>query len=609
MADISELAARAAQFPCQPGVYIMRDAEGRVIYVGKAVNLRNRVRSYFHPSNAGDRKIQRLHESLADLEFIVTSSELEALILECTLIKRYQPRYNVRLKDEKRYPFIRVGWEEDFPRVTVVRKIADDGARYFGPYTSSWAMNETLDLLRRLFPFRTCKDEDMNGGRKRACLYYHIGRCPGPCVGACTKEEYREIMERLCLFLEGKSTQVLRDLKAKMEEASANLQFERAAALRDQLQAVERVVEKQKVVSSSLKDHDVVAFARANGSACVQVFFLREGYLIGREYFVLEGTSEEEDEQILSSFLEQFYNDAAHVPSEVIVPQVPDSMLVIESYLREKRGQRVSVRVPKRGEKRELLQMAQENATATLASLRAEWEADEGRAVQALEELRQALGLSEAPARIECYDISNIQGNHAVGSMVVFVKGVARKSDYRRFRIRTVMGANDFAMMAEVLKRRFGRRGEGGQDESFGTRPDLIVVDGGKGQLNAALQALEEVGVTDVPVIGLAKEHEDIYLPGRPDPIQLARGSQGLFLLQRIRDEAHRFAVSYHRNLRGKAATRSVLEDVPGIGPKRRRALLKHFGSLDAVRQASVDELAAAPGMTRKIAEALRQSL
>lgn len=608
MAETSELGAKAAQFPCQPGVYIMRDGDGRVIYVGKAVNLRSRVRSYFQASNSHAPKVLRLMESLADIEFIVTSTELEALILECTLIKRYRPRYNVRFKDEKRYPFIRVGWEEDYPRVSTVRKIADDGARYFGPYTSSWAMHETLDLLRRLFPYRTCKDA-MNGTRQRACLYYHIGRCPGPCVGACTPEEYREGIERLCLFLEGKSTQVLLDLRDKMEKASAQLQFERAAALRDQLQAVERVVERQKVVSSSLKDHDVVAFARANGSACVQVFFLREGYLIGREYFVLEGTTEEEDRQILTSFLEQFYSEATHIPSEVIVPQAPESMIVIESWLREKRGRRVSVRVPKRGEKRQLLKMAQENATATLNALRAEWEADEGRSVQALEELRQALDLSEIPARIECYDISNIQGSHAVGSMVVFVKGVPRKSDYRRFRIRTVSGADDFAMMAEVLRRRFGGRSKAARDESFATRPDLIVVDGGKGQLNAALEALEEAGVEGVSVIGLAKEHEDIYLPGRPEPLQLARGSQGLFLLQRIRDEAHRFAVSYHRGLRSRAATRSVLEDVPGIGPKRRRSLLKHFGSLEAVKQASVEELASAPGMTRKVAEALRQSL
>lgn len=608
MVDISELSAKAAQFPCQPGVYIMKDADGRVIYVGKANSLRTRVRSYFQPANAHTPKVLRLRESIADLEFIVTSSELEALILECTLIKRHQPRYNVRLKDEKRYPFIRVGLNEEFPTVTTVRRIAQDGARYFGPYTSTWAMHETLDLLRRLFPYRTCK-EDIDGRRSRACLYYHIRRCLGPCIDACTHEEYNDTIHQLCLFLEGKGAQVLRDLRAKMEVAAETLQFERAASLRDQIQAVERVVERQKMVSASLTDHDVIAFARSNGSACVQVFFLREGFLIGREYFVLEGTSEEQDEEILDSFLEQFYSEAAHVPAEVIVPQVPGSVAVIQTWLRERRGRKVTVKVPQRGEKRDLLRLAQDNATATLASLRAEWEADEGRAINALEELRQGLGLPEVPARIECYDISNIQGNHAVGSMVVFVKGVPRKSDYRRFRIRTVQGANDFAMMAEVLRRRFRAKATAERDESFGTRPDLIVLDGGKGQLNAVLEVLQDVGVIDTAAIGLAKENEDVYLPGRTDPLQLARGSQGLFLLQRIRDEAHRFALRYHQQLRGRAATRSELEEVPGIGPKRRRALLKHFGNMDAVRKASVEELASAPGMTRKAAEAVRDSL
>ncbi len=608
MAEVSELAQRVAQFPTKPGVYIMRDGEGHVIYVGKAIDLRSRVRSYFQKSNAHTPKVMRLLESIADVEFIVTSSELEALILECTLIKKHQPRYNVRLKDEKRYPFIRVGWEEDFPRVTTVRKTAEDGARYFGPYTSSWAMHETLDLLRRLFPYRTCKD-DIDGKRERACLYYHIGRCPGPCVGAASSQEYREIIARLSLFLEGKGAKVLEELKQRMEEASSKLEFERAAALRDQLQAVERVVERQKVVSSSLRDHDVVAFARSNGSACVQVFFLREGYLVGREYFVLDGTSEEDDQEILTSFLEQFYNEAAHIPREVIVPQAPGAMPVIESWLREKRGRKVDIRIPQRGEKKDLMRMAQENATETLAALRAEWEADEGRAVGALEELREALDLPQAPARIECYDISNTQGTNPVGSMVVFVKGVPRKSEYRRFRIRTVVGANDYAMMKEVLSRRFSPDGKKEHDESFGSRPDLIVVDGGRGQLSSALAALREAGVEGIPVVGLAKENEDAYLPGQPEPRQLARGSQALFLMQRLRDEAHRFAVTYHRGLRRKAATQSVLDEVPGIGPKRRRALLRQFGNVQAIKKASIEELAAVPSMTHKAAEALKQSL
>ncbi|MGQ9553692.1 MAG: excinuclease ABC subunit UvrC [Anaerolineae bacterium] len=607
MVELQEVAGKVAQFPTKPGVYLMKDAAGEVIYVGKAVNLRHRVRSYFQMSAGHAPKVLRLVANVADVEFIVTSTELEALILEATLIKKHKPRYNVRLKDEKRYPFIRVSWQEDYPRLSIVRKVAEDGGCYFGPYTSTWAMRETLDMLRRIFPYRTCDDE-IDGKKQRACLYYHIGRCPGPCIGAVDKESYRQSIARLCLFLEGKSTQIIKDLRKRMEQAAAELRFEEAATLRDKVAAMEAVLERQKMVSSSLRDHDIIAFARENSSALVQVFFVREGYLIGRDYFILEGTSEEADSDIITSFLQQFYSEATHIPEEIVVSHHPDEGHIIESWLRERRGRRVAIRVPRSGEKKELLQLAGENAIETLATLRAEWEADEGRAVTALEELRSALGLPLAPARIECYDISNIQGSQAVGSMVVFIKGVARKSDYRRFRIRTVNGANDFAMMAEVIKRRFSGQGRE-RDDSFTSKPDLLIVDGGQGQLNAALQAMQEASVTDVPAIGLAKEHEDIYLPGREQPLQLARGSQGLFLLQRIRDEAHRFAVQYHRHLRGKVATRSLLDDVPGIGPKRRKALLHRFGSIEGIKQASLDDLALVPGMTRKAAETLKQHL
>jgi excinuclease ABC subunit C len=485
--------------------------------------------------------------------------------------------------------------------------VADDGARYFGPFTSSWAVRETLDVLRHIFPYRTCSDE-IDGRKQRACLYYHIGRCPGPCIGAADRDTYREAISRLCLFLEGKSTQILRDLRGRMEKAAADMRFEEAGNLRDKIVAMQTVIERQKMVSPTLQDHDVIAFARENGSALVQVFFVREGYLIGRDYFVLEGTSGEEDSEIVGSFLEQFYADATHIPQEIIVSHHPNEGQIIESWLKQRRGRRVAIRVPKRGEKKELLQLAAENAAETLTSLRAEWENDEGRAIGVLEELREALGLPAAPARIECYDISNIQGALAVGSMVVFVKGVARKSEYRRFRIKTVEGANDFAMMAEVIKRRF--RGSGRErDESFASLPDLLIVDGGRGQLNAALEAMCELGVAGIAAIGLAKEHEEAYLPDREQPIRLARGSQALFLLQRIRDEAHRFALQYHRNLRAKAATHSLLEDVPGIGPKRRRALLQRFGSVSAIKQASLDDIALVPGISRKVAETLKQAL
>lgn len=607
MAETNEIVNRIAQFPTKPGVYIMRDAAGHVIYVGKAVNLRSRVRSYFQSPAGQTAKTNRLVAAIADIDFIVTDSELEALILEATLIKKHKPHYNIRLKDEKRYPFIRVSWQEDYPRVTIVRRVAHDGARYFGPYTSSWAMRETLDLLRRVFPYRTCK-EDIDGKRRRPCLYYHIGRCTGPCVGNVSREEYRENLDRLCLFLEGKSTRIIREMRQRMADAAQALRFEEAAALRDRVNAMQAVVERQRMVSPTLDDHDVIAFARANGSACVQVFFIREGCLIGREYFVLEGTAEEADAEVLTSFIEQFYSESTHVPSEVIVGHHPEEAAIIEAWLRERRGRKVAIKVPRSGEKRKLLSLASDNAAETLSALRAEWEADEGRAITALEELRLALDLPAAPARIECYDISNIQGTHAVGSMVVFVKGIARKSDYRRFRIRTVTGADDFASMREVLRRRFSRSGDG-KDDSFASRPDLLVVDGGKGQLNAALEALRETGFDTVPAIGLAKEFEEIYRPGRDEPLRLARSSQGLYLLQRIRDEAHRFAIGYHRSLRGRAATRSALDDVPQVGPKRRQALLRHFGSIAAIKQASIDELTAVPGITRSAAESLKRYL
>ncbi|MHB0874929.1 MAG: excinuclease ABC subunit UvrC [Anaerolineae bacterium] len=607
MAETSEIQNRIAQFPTKPGVYIMLDALGHVIYVGKAINLRNRVRSYFQSPAGLTPKTNRLVAAIADIDFIITESELEALILEATLIKKHKPHYNVRLKDEKRYPFIRVSWQEDFPRLTIVRRVAEDGARYFGPYTSSWAMRETLDLLRRIFPYRTCGDE-IDGRKQRACLYYHIGRCTGPCIGAANKQEYRQSIDRLCLFLEGKSTRIIREMRQRMNDASENLRFEEAATLRDKVNAMEAVVERQRMVSPTLNDHDVIAFARANGSACVQIFFIREGCLIGREYFVLEGTSEEADADILTSFIEQFYSESTHVPEEVIVEHHPQEAEIIEAWLRERRGHKVAIKVPISGEKKKLLGLASENATETLTALRAEWEADEGRAITALEDLRGALDLKEAPARIECYDISNIQGTHSVGSMVVFVKGVARKSDYRRFRIRTVTGADDFASMREVLRRRFAHAG-GNKDDSFASIPNLVVIDGGKGQLNAALEAMHETGFDAVPVIGLAKEYEEIYRPGHDEPIRLARSSQGLFLLQRIRDEAHRFAIEYHRSLRGKAATRSALDDVPGIGPKRRQRLLQHFGSVAAIKQASVDELVAVPGVSKTAAESLKRYL
>jgi excinuclease ABC subunit C len=612
----SQLKEQVSSIPAKPGVYLMKDQKGKVIYVGKAVNLRNRVRSYFHASADHSPKTHYLKQDIADLDFIVTASELEALILECNLIKKYQPRYNVRLKDDKRYPYIKITWQEPYPRIYTVRRMQNDGAKYYGPFTATWAVSQTLDLLRKIFPYLTCKRE-ITGQDKRACLYYHIGRCPGPCIGAVSQEEYRALVSQICRFLEGKSEEIIDDLRAQMMAASERLEFERAAALRDQIEALERVIERQRIVSSARADEDVIAFARQDGDACVQVFFIRRGKLIGREYFVLEGTADEDTRQIITSFVKQFYDKAAYVPSEILLQSDVDEAMIIQSWLRSKRGTRVTLKVPQRGQKKELVQMAAENAAETLAHLRAQWLLDEGKSVEALAELQEQLELAQPPARIECYDISNIQGQAATGSMVVFVKGVPRKSDYRRFKIRTVEGADDYAMMQEVLRRRFRRaaretreKGEWVKDEAWTMLPDLVVVDGGKGQLNAALEVLDEYDLREaVPVVGLAKEREEIFVPDRSEPILLPRGSQGLFLVQRIRDEAHRFALQYHRRLREKKTLTSTLEEIPGIGPKRRQALLKHFGSLEGIRQASLEELAAVAGMSRAAAQQLKEFL
>jgi len=602
----------------------MKDCYGHVIYVGKAVNLRSRVRSYFHASNDQAPKVQRMVEHIADLEFIVTGSELEALILECNLIKKHRPQYNVRLKDDKHYPYLKITLQEDFPRIFTVRRMQDDGARYFGPYTSSKAVHQTLEMLRKLFPYLTCKRE-ITGKDTRPCLYYHIGRCVGPCIGAVSREEYRSLIQQVVLFLEGKQERIVNDLRSKMEQAAEGMQFERAAALRDQIQALQQVIERQRIVSASHTDQDVIAFAREDGQVCVQAFFIRSGKLIGREYFVLAGTQDEDNQQVMTSFVKQFYDEAAYIPSDILVQYDVDEGMVIEEWLRQKRGTKVAIRVPRRGQGHELVRLVADNAAETLTHLRLQWQADEARQVKALDDLQKHLHLERAPARIECYDISNIQGQLATGSMVVFAKGVARKSDYRRFRIKSVEGADDYAMLQEVLKRRFkrarscdvqGRAVSGAQQEEasyeknlWRVLPDLLIVDGGKGQLRAATEALAALDVHNVPTISLAKPREDVFVPGHPDPVLLPRDSEGLYLLQRIRDEAHRFAIGYHRRLREKTGMKSRLDDVPGIGPRRRQALLKHFGSLEAIRAASLEELSTVTHMTKAAAQALKERL
>ena len=622
----ADLTAQLASLPAKPGIYQYFDAEGEILYVGKAINLRSRVRSYFHASAALSHKTRRLVEKIASVEWIVTASELEALLLEMNLIKRHRPRYNVLLKDDKRYPYIKVTWNEPFPKVFSTRKVRQDGARYFGPYTSAGAMRETLHALRKVFPFLDC-DRVIDGRDARACLYHDLGLCLAPCIGAVGREGYRAMIDALCRFLDGETGEVIGGLEARMAEHAARLEFELAGRVRDRIRAIEQVIARQRIIAPTLSDQDVIAVARDDGSALAQVFFVRNGKLVGRESFQLEGAdADAPDEALLAAFVKQFYDETSKVPGEIVLPEHIVESEIIERWLGEKRGTRVRLTVPRRGHKRALVDVAVENAAETMRALRAAHalESGEGAAQQAFDQLVEALDLPRPPRRIECYDVSNLQGTHVVGAMVVFQDGVPARGDYRHFRIRTVEGQDDFASMAEMLSRRFGRlvryreAGEadgaadvapGAQTGAFERTPDLVIVDGGKGQLRFASEVMQALGLDDIPLVALAKRQELLYRPGHPDAVALPDASQALFLVQRVRDEAHRFAISYNRKLRSQSGLRSTLDAIPGIGPHRRRALLAHFGSIEHIKAASIDDLAAVAGMTRKAAEQVKAYL
>jgi excinuclease ABC subunit C len=600
-----------ANLPDKPGCYIMRDAKERIIYVGKAISLRNRVRSYFHAQPEWDVKTRQMVEQIADIEWITVGSELEALILEMNLIKLNRPQFNIRLKDDKYYPYIKVRWNDPFPKLIVTRQLVKDGSRYFGPYTSVWAVHQTLDAIRRIFPYLTC-DREITGQDARPCLYYDIKLCTGPCIGAITKSDYRQMIDDLCQFLEGRSEGVLQRLKNEMEGAAESMRYEKAAALRDQILAIEKIVQRQKVFSADQVDSDVIAMAKADNEACVQVFFIRNGRLIGREYFVLEGTEDKPDKEVLAQFIKQYYDEAVSVPPKVMLPAEIEEINIIQQWLGTKRdGQKTEIIVPREGLSQELVQMASDNAVDTLQSLRNQWHNDRHRQSESLAELQKTLSLKNPPNRIECYDISNTQGTAAVASMVVFEQGIPNKKHYRHFDIKTVEGPDDFASMEEVLNRRFRRWQSAHElntpgkktDPSFSLLPDLVIVDGGKGQLSRAIKVLEQYGLSEkVPLAGLAKQNEELFLPGKSRSVMLPRHSQGLYLVQRIRDEAHRFAITAHRNKRTKLGLTSRLDSIPGVGPARRKALLKQFGSLDGIRGATVDELSNLPGFTPELA-------
>ncbi|MBE3577061.1 MAG: excinuclease ABC subunit UvrC [Limnochordales bacterium] len=720
---------KLALVPDRPGVYLMKDGEGKVIYVGKAVSLRRRVRSYFQRGRQVGTKVEHMVRQVADVEWIVTDSEAEALILESNLIKLHRPWYNVKLRDDKAYPYLKVTVNETYPRIVVVRRPRSDGARYFGPYTNSTAVRETLQFLRKLFPIRTCQLEiDKGQRRQRPCLLYHIGRCLGPCVdGLTTPDEYRQVITQICLFLEGRQEKLLAELRQRMREASSRLDFEQAARLRDVLQAIERVVERQKVLSHRLGDVDVIGLAhdRQQALACIAILFVRDGKLVGRETFLLDtagdraemeegapdaGTQKADqngdrgvEQEILEAFLSSYYAEAGFVPAEIWLPRplrhdqeqmlvgwltgrrrellelayatggekeyVPTVARSSPDYTPEEENERhrsrrgagqkteqVRLSVPRRGERAGLVRLAQENAWEALQEQLQAASRREAANQAAMEELARVLGLPGLPWRIECYDISNFHEREPVAAMVVAEGGEPASKEYRRFKMRT-SGPNDFAMIAEVIERRFrhglaeraeleaagllhtvekrppawlqastaGAAGSGAGNQGtdkvggksggkapsarFARLPDLVVIDGGPGQLGAAVQVLRNLGLGDLPVIGLAKENEWIYLPDSSEPLVLPRHSPALHLLQRVRDEAHRFGITFHRKLRGERVLASALDDVPGVGPARKKALLQAFGSVAGVRRASVEELAAVPGISRSLAEKIHEYL
>jgi excinuclease ABC subunit C len=665
-----------SQVPDSPGVYMMVDKRGDILYIGKAVSLRNRVRSYFQDSAAHHVRTQAMVERVVDVRTIVVTNEVEALILEANLIKRYQPPYNVRLRDDKRYPYLKVT-NEPFPRVVFTRIVKDDGARYFGPYTNAHGLRELIDLVRLVFPLRTCR-EPIDGRRKRPCLQYHIKRCLAPCVGFQSENEYDRMIEEVVLFLEGKQESLLSRLQSEMIGAAENYNFETAARIRDRIVAVRRVTEDQKVVWRSRLDMDLIAAARAQGQACMQVFMVRGGKLIGQEHFILDGVHDQSDDVLFSEFLKQFYTartagapetpgvsplahvriardnqapvatktrrsrgSASAIPKEILVQAMPPDADVIESWLTEIKCARVRALVPQRGDRADYMRLVQKNAEQNLKAFLAHQEVQETAQARSLTELADALELPELPHRIECYDISNIQGTNPVSSMVVFVEGRAKKSDYRKFKIQYDKGPNDFAMMQETLRRRLrylraktdedvqSRRGEAlprhgepvepqheaklerelAKKEKFNKKPDLLLIDGGKGQLNAVVEVMEELDMTGIPVAGLAKEHEWLYLPGQSEPVVLPPNSAALHLVMRVRDEAHRFAITYHRQRRAKAMTRSALDALAGVGPVRKKRLMTAFGSLSAIKRASVDEIAAVKGMTPALAAQVKAAL
>ncbi len=586
----SKIQEQLKLLPTNPGVYLMKNEQAKIIYVGKAINLKNRVKSYFQSSKNHSPKVKSMVEKISDFEYIITANEIEALILECNLIKKYRPKYNISLRDDKTYPYIKVTLNEDYPTVSITRKILKDGAKYFGPYTSAGAVHEVLNLLKKLFQIRSCRQ--MN--TKRPCLEFHIKRCLAPCTGRVAKSQYREMIKSLCLFLEGRNEVVLKELTSRMQIAAENFQFELAAKLRDQVLAIEKISAKQNIIIGS-SDQDIIGLARKADEACIQIFFIRSGKMIGRDHFLLNGTEDETDSALLNAFLEQYYNKATFIPKEILLPAEIENEEILSAWLSQKKNAKVSFGLPQRGVKKEMVLMANDNAVVVLEEQMIKNSAGIEQTVGAMKDLGRYLRMEKELKRIECFDISHIQGSETVASMVVFSNGAPDKQEYRRYKLKSVEGKpDDFKSMQEVVGRRYR--------QSDGIMPDLIIIDGGKGQLNSALEIIRALGHYQIPVVGLAKQFEYVFLEGQSEPVILPPNSKALYLIQRIRDEAHRFAITYHRKLRHKRNLVSVLDHIEGIGPTRRKALWDAFGSIAEIKKAKITDLTAVPGISENIA-------
>lgn len=602
--------------PEKPGVYIMKNSLGEIIYVGKAKILKNRVRSYFQNSKNRSEKVKVMVKNISEFEYIVTDSEMEALILECNLIKKHSPRYNIALKDDKFYPFIKITTNDDYPRVFVTRKYAKDGAKYFGPYTNGTAVYETITLINKIFPIRTCKLLIKEDGEKvRPCLNYHIKKCVAPCAGYVTKEQYGEMINDIMDILNGKDKTIIKSLKKEMEDASMNLEFEKAAKCRDKILAIEAIVEKQKIFKTMEGDEDFINIYQDEKDSCIQVFFSREGKVTGREHFIFENTADDKIGEVLEDFITSFYGGTAKIPKTIYVPDIEDSDL-IEDFLTIKRGAKAWVKIPQKGQKKDMLEMVKNNAKITLEQFKDKFLREKEINRISLEELQYLLDLDEVPFRIEAYDISNIQGVDSVGTMVVFEEGKSKNSDYRRFRIKSVKGANDYDSMREILERRFSHgleeikkiqeRNLNFSSGKFSSFPDLIMMDGGKGQVNVALEVLEKLNIS-IPVCGLVKDdkHQTRGIIYNNKELIINRSSNLMQMIRRIQDEVHRFAITYHRTLRDKRTLHSILEDIPNVGEKRRRNLLMKFGSVENIKNATLDELLETPSIDKKAAQSI----